>query len=171
MSVDRIESLGNIDDLLKNSNWEIDKEFPVFKSYFEIKIAPQDTICFAHHSRETFYAISCVSHSNDYNKLSIERFEVNKPFRGKDVCTFALHELLKRCEFNITTIELESISPKSDKFFKSLKMQNEGSNKFSGDETWLSNFMKSLTNKNKNDIKEKIQSIRNRLCDEDYEKK
>ena len=164
--MDRIGILGNIDDLLKNSNWEIDEEFPVFKSYIDIKITSQNTICFAHYYSKTFYAISCVSHSNDYKKLVIDRFEVNKPFREKDVCTFALHELLKRCKYNITTIELESISPKSDEFFKSLKMQNKDFGKFSGDETWLSNFMKSLTNKDKNDINEKIKSIRNRLCDE-----
>ena len=166
MSMDKVEIFGNIDSLLENSNWEIDKEFPVFKSYTDIKIAPQNTICFVHYFGRAIYAISHVSRSNDYNKLSIERFEVNKPFRGKDTCTLALHELLKRCKFNITTIELESISPKSDKFFKSLKMQNEDFGKFSGDETWLSNFMKSLTNKDKNDINEKIKSIHNRLCDE-----
>ena len=45
-------------------------------------------------------------------------------------------------------------------------MQKEGFHKFFGDATWLSNFIKSMTNENKNDINKKIESIRNRLCEE-----
>ena len=165
MSMYGIKSFNNIDILLENSHWEIDTEaeFPVFKSVPMIKIALQNPNCFVHCFRETIYAISCVRHYD--NKLFIEMFEVNKPFRNKDVGKFSLYELLKYYEPNITTIELNSISPESDKFFKALKMQQKGENVFFNDAMWLSNFMKSMTNEN--DIIKKIELIRDRLCDEE----
>ena len=94
----------------------------------------------------------------------IEQFEVNKPFRKQGIGKFALYELLKQYP-TITNVELDSISPESDKFFESLKMQRE-INKFTGDATWLSNFIKSMTTEDENDIIKIIESICNRLSNE-----
>jgi len=167
MSMDRIEC-SEIDASLNNSHWEIDKEaeFPLFKSIFQIKLALQNSNGFAHRFKETFYAVSCVRHSNYYNKLFIEQFEVNKPFRKHGIGKFALYELLKEYHPIITSVELSSLSPESDGFFESIKMQKERLDDFSGDATWLSNFIASMTTEDKNDIIKMIESIRNRLCNE-----
>lgn len=163
MSIYEIKSFNNIDVLLENSNWEIDTEaeFPVFKSIPMIKFSLQNQNCFVHCFRETIYAISCVRYYD--NKLSIEKFEVNKRFRNEGVGKFSLYELFKYYGPNITTIKLDSISPESDKFYKALKMQQNDEKVFLNDAMWLSNFMKSMTNEN--DIIKQIGLIHNSLYD------
>lgn len=160
MVINKIERLMTVKDLVENSNWEIDKEpeHQVFRRHSQLKN------CFEHLFDKTVYALSCVHHHNYDNKLMIEQFEVNKPFRKQGIGKFALYELLKQYP-TITNVELDSISPESDKFFESLKMQRE-INKFTGDATWLSNFIKSMTTEDENDIIKIIESICNRLSNE-----
>lgn len=164
MVINKIERLMTVKDLVENSNWEIDKEpeHQVFKGHSQLKN------CFEHFFEHLFdksvYALSYVDHCDYENKLKIGLFEVNKPFRNKGIGRFALYELLKQYP-TITNVELDSLSPESDKFFESLKMQRE-INKFTGDATWLSNFTTSMTNENKNAIIKIIESICNRLSNE-----
>ena len=139
-------------------------QLPVFRNFSMIESALRDTNGWVHHFRETFYAISRVNHVIHENNLLIEQFEVNVPFRKEGIVRFALFELLDY--YRPSTIKLHSISPNSDIFFRRLKMQENNSNEFVGDSTWVSNFIKSMTNKNKSDINNEIKSIRNRLCDE-----
>lgn len=153
--------------MVENSNWEIDKEYPIFDKISKIKSA---FLCnpnyFAHCFKETFYAISCVRHSSFDNKLIIEMFEVNKPFRNEGIGKFALYELLKYYHPIITYVELFSRYPENDGFFESIKMQKEGLHKFFGDTTWLSNFIESMTTEDENHIIKIIESIHNCLCNE-----
>ena len=167
MSMDRIES-SEIDASLNNSHWEIDKEakYKIVKNCGIIKLTLQNPNGFAHRFKETFYAISRVRHVKYENKLYIELFEVNKPFRNKGIGKFALYELLKKYHPIITSVELSSVSPESDRFFESIKMQKEGLYDFSGDATWLSNFIASMATEDKNDIIKTIESIHNNLCNE-----
>lgn len=167
MAINKIENHGNVNDLIENSNWEIDRgaEHPVFRTVFEIELVLQNQNAFRHHFNETFYAVSCVRNSTYDNKLYVEKFEVNKPFRKQGIGKFAFYELLKYHHPMIASVELFSISPESDGFFEYMKMQREGSHKFVGDATWLSNFIKSMTTEDNNDIIKKIELIRNRLCD------
>ena len=158
--------------MVENSNWEIDRgaEHPVFGTVSKMKLVLQDKSLnvFRHHLSETFYAISCVRHLTYDNKLYVEMFEVNKPFRNQGIGKFAFYELLKYYHPIITGVELSSISSESDGFFESIKMQREGSYKFVGDTTWISNFIKSMITEDNDDT---IKKIRNRLCDEANDKK
>ncbi|HJH32168.1 MAG TPA: hypothetical protein C5S50_08355 [Methanosarcinaceae archaeon] len=156
-------------------------ENKVFKSFPEIKMNLHSKDCFAHCFNDIFYAISCVNYLHDSklddtlgdrenNKLDIQRFEVNMPFRNKGIGTFVLFELLERMELYehyIQIVEVTSISHESDMFYKSesinMQLQSNSESCYIGDKEWISKFMKSMTDEKRNEINGEIKLICNRL--------